>query len=343
VDVLGAEEGRFFADVYDVSLTGNWEGRSIPNRLGRRDRLNDADERRLATDRSQLLERRAQRVRPATDDKALADWNGLMIAALALAGTTFERPEWIVLAQRAFAFVTTTMARDGRLAHSWREGKSVYPGLATDYAAMIKAALALHAATLDAHYLTKAEALAASMRTHHWNRDEPSYFLSADDAEALIVRPKATTDEATPSATGLMAQNLIRLWRLTGKDAYRRDVDEILDASAAALAANLFGGTSLLNALDLRLAAVDLVVVAPATGDTGPLLRSARAHWTPNIVLSAHTDAAALPHEHPASGKGTVNGKPTAYVCRGESCSLPVTDRAALIRLLRTAPVARPS
>ena len=148
-----------------------------------------------------------------------------MIAALAFAGATFERPDWIALAARAFAFVTTTMARGGRLAHSWRDGKSVFPGLATDYAAMIKAALALHAATLDPPTSTRPKRLPRPSAVIIGTPTEPGYFLSADDAEALIIRPKATTDEATPSATGLMAQNLIRLWRLTGKDDYRDDAD----------------------------------------------------------------------------------------------------------------------
>jgi uncharacterized protein YyaL (SSP411 family) len=203
---------------------------------------------------------------------------------------------------------------------------------------MIKAALALHAATLDAAYVGKATALAELMRAHHWNAGEPGYFLSADDAEALIIRPKATTDEATPSATGVMAQNLVRLWRLTGDDAHRRDADAILAANAAAVTENVFGATSLLNALDLRLAATDVVIVAPADGDPAPLLAAVRAHWSPNLVLTVHREAAALPAGHPAAGKGAVEGKPTAYVCRDETCSLPVTEGDALRRLLASLP-----
>ena len=143
------------------------------------------------------------------------------------------------------------MMRDDRLAHSWRNGKSVFPGLATDYAAMIKAALALHEATFDPVWLAHAERLAATLRRHHWDGARPGYFLSADDAEALIIRPRSETDDATPSAASLMAANLIRLWRLTGRDAYRADVDAVLAAAAPAIAANLFATTGLLSALDL--------------------------------------------------------------------------------------------
>ncbi|MEJ0097972.1 MAG: thioredoxin domain-containing protein [Bauldia sp.] len=333
IDALGAEEGAFFADAYDIREGGNWEGVSIPNRLGRQ-ALSPDEEARLAAARETLLARRALRTRPATDDKVLADWNGLLVAALAFAGASFGRADWIALAEGAFGFVAGTMSTGERLAHAWRDGKSVYPGLASDYAAMTRAAIALHAATLDAAWLAKAEAWAASARAHHWDAGSPGYFLSADDAEALIVRPKATTDEATPGATSLMTQNLIRLRHLTGADGYRRAADDILAASASAIAGNLFATTGMLNALDLRLGVIDVVIVAPAGVAAGALLEAVRRRWSPNLVLSLHADAVRLPPAHPAAGKAAVAGRATAYVCRGETCSLPVMAAAELAALL---------
>jgi uncharacterized protein YyaL (SSP411 family) len=334
--VLG-DDTAFFCDVYDIAATGNFEGASIPNRLARRDLLSPTDEARLAAARAKLLTARETRVRPATDDKILADWNGLTIAALAFAGASLHRPDWITLAERAFAFVSTTMARGDRLAHAWRDGKVAFPGLATDYAAMIKAALALHAATLDRAWLGRAETFAASLRAHHWNADTPGYYLPADDAEALIVRPPATTDEATPGATSVMAQNLVRLWHLTGNGAYRRDADDILAANGPTIVNNLFATTGLLNALDLRLGALDIVVVTPAGETPDAMLAAIRARWTPNIILSVHAGAGRLPEGHPAAGKTTVGDRAAAYVCRDEICSLPVTDPAALLPLLAPA------
>ena len=332
--VLGDGEGTFFADTYDITDGGNWEGVSIPNRLGTPERLSDADERRLAAARETLLAHRAGRPRPATDDKVLADWNGLAIAALAAAGATFDRTDWIDLAKSAFTFITATMMRDGRLAHSWRAGKTVFPGLATDYAAMTKAALALYEATFDPAWLDHAERFAATLRRHHWDAERPGYFLSADDADALIVRPRSEADEATPSAASLMAANLVRLWRLTGKDAYRDDADAILDAASPAIAGNLFASAGLLSALDLRLGAIDLVIVTPDGSPAHDFLRAARAAATPNTILSMHADATGLPASHPAAGKTAIDGKPTAYVCRGETCSLPVTDGGELAAML---------
>lgn len=338
IDVLGEGEGTFFADIYDISEGGNWDGVSIPNRLRSSAPLSDTDEQRLAAARQALLDHRADRTRPATDDKVLADWNGLTIAALASAGTTFDRPDWIALATDAFRFVAGTMTRDNRLAHSWRLGKTVFPGLATDYAAMIKAALALHQATFDPAWLDAAERMTETLRRHHWDADRPGYFLSADDAEALIIRPRSEIDDATLSAASLMAANLIRLWHLTGKDAYRADVDAIFAAAAPAIAANLLATTGLLSALDLRLGATDVVVIQPDATPANELLCTIRRMATPNTIVALHIGTARLPASHPASGKTAVNGRTTAYVCRGETCSLPVTD-AEELKILVAPPV----
>jgi uncharacterized protein YyaL (SSP411 family) len=334
IAVLGREDGALFADVYDIHAGGNWEGKSIPNLLSAGP-LPPADVTRLDHLRDRLLAHRSARTPPALDDKILADWNGLMIAGLADAGAIFGRGDWIGLAEGAYRCLMSTMRRDGRLAHSFRGGKMTWPGLATDHAAVAKAALALHAATFEPHYLVDAEDLAAAARRHYWNDTRPGYYLSADDAEALIIRPPSVTDEATPSATSLMVQNLVRLWRLTGKDAYRADADAILAASGGEIAGNLFATAGLLNALDLRLGAVDVVIVMPPDGEAQPMLEVVRAAAQPNVVLSLHRGATDLAPAHPAHGKAAVDGRATAYVCRGETCSLPVTEPAALARLLQ--------
>jgi uncharacterized protein YyaL (SSP411 family) len=336
LDVLGPEEGAFFADAYDIAEGGNWEGVAIPNRTGKT-HLSDADEARIASARERLLARRALRVRPGTDDKVLADWNGLMVAALAFAGASFDKPEWIALAARAFAFVEREMTANERLAHAWRGKRSVFPGLASDCAAMTKAALALHAATLDDAWLAKAEALMAALRAHHWDAADPGYFVTADDAEALIVRPRASTDDATPSPTAIAVQNLVRLWRLTGNDTYRADADAILGSAGGAIAANLFSTTGLLNALDLRLNATDVVLVTPDIRTDDELFNAVRFAATPNMILSRHVGIATVPTSHPAHGKRVVDGKATVYVCRGETCSLPVTRAADVVGLLANA------
>jgi uncharacterized protein YyaL (SSP411 family) len=340
--VLGAADGAAFSAAYDITAAGNWEGVSIPNRLAALADGTVEEETRFADARARLRAYRDRRPRPALDDKILADWNGLLIAGLAEAAAALSRPEWIAIAEGAYRFVMDAMRRDGRLAHAARDGRSVYPGLATDYAAMVAAALALHAATFAPSYLADAEALAATLRRHYWDDAEPGYFLTADDAEALVVRPRSVTDEATPSATALMAANLVRLWRLTGSDVYRADADAILTASGGSIAANLFATVGLLNALDLRLRATDVAIIAPMGTDPAGLLDAARRMPSRALVIALHADGRSLPPDHPAFGKTAVAGRPTAYVCHGETCSLPVTDPAALAALLVPPPNATP-
>ena len=152
---LGSEDGEFFARHYDVTLGGNFEGHNILNRLKTMEH-SEADEARLAGLRAKLLAARATRVRPGLDDKVLADWNGLMIAALVNASLMFDEPSWLDLAARAFDFVARAMTRNDRLGHSWRQGQLKFPGLASDFAAMIRAALALYEATGKQPYLDQA-------------------------------------------------------------------------------------------------------------------------------------------------------------------------------------------
>jgi uncharacterized protein YyaL (SSP411 family) len=147
VSVLGEDDAAFFAEHYDVTPEGNFEGHNILNRLKPVGRSAD-EEARLAGLRAKLLAVRERRVRPGLDDKVLADWNGLMIAALANAGVMFGEPAWIEMGARAFRFIAEAMTREGRLGHSWREGRLLLPGLASDYASMIKAALAAIPATV---------------------------------------------------------------------------------------------------------------------------------------------------------------------------------------------------
>src|SRR5665647_3129497 len=155
IELIGPEAGNFFARHYDVSDEGNFEGHNILNRLERVER-STAAEARLAVLRAILLDARSARVRPGIDDKVLADWNGLMIAALVNAGIIFDEPSWLALAKHAFDFIARTMTKGDRLGHSWRAGRLLFPGLASDFAAMIRAALALHEATAERSYLAQA-------------------------------------------------------------------------------------------------------------------------------------------------------------------------------------------
>ncbi len=321
-EILGKEDAAFFARHYDVTEEGNFEGHNILNNLGRRER-SDEDETRLASMRASLLAVRDTRVRPGLDDKVLADWNGLMIAALVNAGIVFDEPAWIETAARAFRFIAEHMTRGDRLGHSWRAGRLLFPGLASDFAAMIRAALALHEATGEGAFLDWAVRAQQAFDRHYTNPESGGYFLTADDAEGLVVRPSATTDDATPNANALAAQNLVRLAVFTGDDAWRERADRLFDGIIAIAAENLFGHVALLNALDLRLRAAEIVV----TGREIKRFATAalKIPFAERIVLRAPS-ADALPASHPAQAKLASAPETAAFICVGETCSLPVTS-----------------
>jgi len=333
-DLLGGD-AEAFADAYDASADGNWEGKVILNR-SQRPLLGDAaHEEMLARCRAVLLEARAKRIRPGLDDKVLADWNGYMIHALALAGAIMNRPAWIDLAKTAFDFIKTNMERDGRLLHSWRAGKAAHPATAEDYASLIRAALTLHETTGGDAYGEQARTWTSVMDAHFLDNDQGGYFLAADDVTGLLVRAKSVHDNATPSSNGLMVHNLVRLGVLTGETAYLDKADALVKAFSGELKRSALAAPLLVSGARLLETATQIVVVGePEDAATDALARAAWAAPLPSRVFRRLAPQDTLPDGHPAQGKGLVDGNAAAYVCHGMTCSLPVTDPAALTEQL---------
>jgi len=330
LSALGIEDGAFFARHYDVTPAGNFEGHNILNRLKPLPR-SEEDETRLAALRSKLLAVRETRVRPGLDDKVLADWNGLTIAALTNAGLMFdERESWRDMAARAFDFVARAMTRGDRLGHSWRQGQLKFPGLASDFTAMIRAALALYEATGQPNYLDQALAWQHALDRDYANVETGTYYLTAADAAGLVIRPAATTDEATPNHNAVAAQNLIRLTLLAGDEGWREKADRLIAAIAPQAVENLYMHMALLNAVDLRLRAAEIVVTGEGARAQALLAAARTLPPLDRIVLHAPS-AAALAATHPAREKLKAATGPQAFVCVGATCSLPVTDPAGLI------------
>lgn len=319
---IGTDEAAFFAQHYDVTAEGNFEGHTILNRLARVPATPE-EERRLADLRRRLLAVRDKRVRPGLDDKVLADWNGMMIAALVNAGVHFDEPSWLQMAARAFLFIDGRMSKGDRLGHSWREGKLLFPGLASDHANMIRAALALHEATGERDYLERAVAWQAAL-DRHYAAPTGGYFLTADDAEGLVVRPNSTSDDATPNPNAVAAQNLVRLAGFTGQHSWREQADRLFDGLLPLAAENLFMHVALLDALDLRLRATEIVIAGSGAPAAGLVEAALKLPFLDRIVIRAPSEEA-LPPTHPAAAKLAAIVEPAAFICSGETCSLPAT------------------
>ncbi|MBK8159817.1 MAG: thioredoxin domain-containing protein [Rhodospirillaceae bacterium] len=332
IDEVLRAESNFFKHVYDVSAAGNWEDTNILNRSHQMGLLIEGDEQRLEVARQKLLARRATRIRPGWDDKVLVDWNGLMIANLALASLVFAQPTWLKLAEDAFAFIDGNM-RDGsgRLKHAWRAGRLAHPATLDDHANLARAALMLCQATGNAAYLKAAQAIVADLDAHYWDIQAGGYFFSADDTADVIIRTKSANDNATPSGNGTMVEVLTRLASLTGDDAYASRATDLLRAFAGEIQRNFFPLANLLNGNDFYLQVVDVIIIGDrAAADTQALLQALHRQSSQNLVLQVVADSSHLPATHPAAAKTRIGGRATAYVCRQQTCSAPVTEPADL-------------
>ncbi|MBL8659896.1 MAG: thioredoxin domain-containing protein [Rhodospirillales bacterium] len=337
--ILGGDAAAFKA-AYDVRPGGNWEGQCILNRIGAAGLAND--EAVLARCRERLLAVRRRRVAPGRDDKVLADWNGLTIAALAGAGAVFEQPGWIEAAAAAFRFVTTRMSDGQRLRHVWRAGIARHPGVLEDYANMSRAALSLFQVTGERAYLDQAEAWVAVADRHFRDRSAGGYFTSADDTTDVITRPKAAFDNAVPSGNGTMIEVLAGLFFATGTVAYRDAADAAVQVFSGSNPQYLLGVPGLMTAYEILVAASQVVIVHDPGDPVASAFRST-ALQSPSavrFVMSVEADGD-LPAGHPAAGKPAIDGAATAYVCTGQTCGPPSTTPAELLaRLADAAPAA---
>ena len=331
IDALLGDRAALFKSIYDVTPTGNWEGKVILNRSQSLQPADGATEIALKECRETLLEVRNKRVAPGKDDKVLADWNGLMIAAIANAAAVFNRPNWLDVAKRAFAFVEKNMVENGRLMHSWRDGRLKHPATLDDYANMGRAALVLFEVTGETGYLERAETWLETIELHYADPDSRGYFFSADDTPHLIARAKVAADNATPSGNGTLAGVFARLYYLTGKDMYRKRGEAVVSAFSGGDEANLLSMSALVNNAEFLSDALQIVVVGSRREQpTQAMVSATYSVSLPNKILQVIGPEAALPDHHPAHNKGQISGIATTYVCRGQVCSAPFTDPDAL-------------
>ncbi len=335
-DVLGPVDAALFCQAYDVTDEGNWEGHAILNRLGNLELGSPQEEQALAAMRAKLLARRAQRIRPGWDDKVLADWNGLMIAALAHAAQVFARPDWLDTAKAAFAFVASRMEKDGRLIHSYRAGQAKAPATASDYANMIWGALRLHQATERSALSRSRGALGGRARSALLDRRRGRLRLHrrrhARRHRAHALRPRRRhpqrqrADDLQPRrpSTCSRASRPTSIARTPFPTPSRPTLAATHSATAACWPA---------TTICWPLSTLSLSRRARRTPPQ-PLPRAMFELSLPGAVQQVVGSDQPLPGAALA-GKTATEGKPTAYACIGPQCSLPVTDPGALLELLR--------
>jgi len=326
--VLGVERAKQFAGTYDVNPQGNWEDTVILNRLNSLE-LGPADvEHELAQDRVKLLDARTKRVRPGLDDKILADWNGLMISALANTALAFNRADWLEAAKKCFSFISDEMIKQDQLAHSYAKGKARHNATLEDYANMIEAAITLYETTADSTYLKTAETWGDKTHKAFWDEEEGNYFFTADYADDILIRMKSIRDDATPNANATMLANYTKLHFITGHKTYLERAEAIFQSFAERALSNGFYHATFFNGFELLAASTQIVIVTPSKqGQTADaLIGEIYRLLIPTRIISHHASTSKLSRDHPAHGKTAIEGKPTLYICRGTTCSPPITD-----------------
>ena len=347
--VLGREDAKLLASYYDVSEAGNWEGRNIlnvPRAAETVASLNGLSveqlERRLRPLRERLRAARRLREPPGLDDKILTAWNGLMIASLAKGARVLDEAKYAEGARRAADFLLGNLRREGRLLRTYREGRAHTSGFLSDYAFFIEGLLNLYEATFEVRWLEAAFELNETLMAHYYDEQGGGFFYTADDAEKLLVRSKDPGDEAVPSGNSVQLLNMYRLALLFGREDWRDRAEQTSRFFGAQCAENPFAYERFLCAVDFQLSGPkEIALVGPKDDPTTrELVRAVYRGFLPHKVVvlwdPASPDAAWLARNVPwLAGKGVIEGRSTAYVCRNRVCRRPVTTPEGLSSQLR--------
>ena len=336
------EDAALFCQLYDVSRTGNFEGKNIlnlPRELAEVARVTGASPERLeqvaSRGRAQLFAARERRPRPFRDEKIITAWNGMALRAFAAASLPLGSDRYLVIARSCAHFLLAHLRRpDGRLLRSWKDGRTGPPAFLEDYALLIDGLLALHAADGDPAWLRESLALADAMIDLFWDESIAGFYDTARDHEALVARPRDAGDNATPSGTSVAAEVLLRLDALSGRERYRQCAEAVLAGQAALLARFPAGFGRMLCAADLAATPItELAIVgAPDAADTRALLQVALAPYRPHVVVARMPpgDTLAAGLTPLLAQREAIGGAATAYVCARFACNLPVQTPEAL-------------
>jgi hypothetical protein len=275
--------------------------------------------------RERLLAIRARRPQPARDDKAIASWNGLALAALAEAGRRLDRAGWLDAAVALAAFLLGPLSSGDRLHRSYRAGRAGGTGYLDDYANVAHGLYELHVATGELRYLEESRRLALVAVELFADGARGGFFMTPGDGEQLVARTKDLGDSPTPSGNSMLAHVLLRLARIYGDDELERRAVSVLRLVAPSLSRNPSFFAWALCALDLYLSTPREIAIVGRPADD--VARAVLAGFDPNTVVAfgPSEDVPLL------AGKAQVDGRPTVYVCERFACQAPVTDPTALL------------
>ena len=324
---LGEADARIFAQHYNITEAGNFEGKNIPNVKRTAETESRAS---LEESKRKLFDLREQRVKPDRDEKVLTAWNGLMMASFAEAGVVLNRPDYTDTARRNAEFVLSNLQRDGALLRTWKDGVAKFNGYLEDYAFLSEGLVTLFETTGESRWLNEALTLTDRMISEFWDEEGGGFFFTGKSHENLIVRSKDYFDNATPSGNSVAALVLLRLATLTDNESYRNLAIAVLREIGDQIRRYPSGFGYALSAADYLLSTPkEVAIVGKAAADISPLLAETWRRYLPNKVVapSFAGDTATTPL---LENRPLVNNLATAYVCEHYTCQQPVTDISAL-------------
>jgi uncharacterized protein YyaL (SSP411 family) len=332
IEIVLEDESALFFKYFMLSAPHGWEGEPIVHQTDAQQGQSVTDREVLVPLKEKLLAAREQRVRPGRDGKALTDWNGLMIAALAEAGRSLNRRDWIDAAAKAFAHIADA-GHDGRLPHSMLGAKKLFPALSSDYAAMTNAAIALFEATGDPGYIDQARQFIDQLDRWHQDGDQTGYYLTASDSTDVPIRIRGDVDEAISSATSQIIEALVRLASVTGDLVLQDKAWRVAEHAMGRAGHQSYGQAGIVNVCALALEPLKLVLVD--TPESPSLVPVANRNPDPrrvDIVVAIGTEA-----NRPTLPGGILppTDRSGAWLCTGQVCLPVVTDPQKLEQLLR--------
>ena len=335
-EVLGKDYSKEFNDVFSITTSGNYRDESS----GKETRLNiphlknyNANgNNELESAREKLFNVREKRIHPLKDDKILTDWNGLMIAALAKAAIVLDEPVYLDAAEKAAEFVLHSISDGERLLKRYRNGVAALDAHLDDYAFMAWGLLELYEATFAIKYLSQALDLMNIMVEDFWDDKNGGFFLGSDQSEKLIVRSKTAYDGAIPSGNSVAVMNMVKLTRITGNTNWAELAEKTIRAFSEDVNRVPTGYTLMLTAFmfDTQNSKEIVIVGDSRDRNTKRFLHTIRAGYAPHKVLlfkdTAGNDNKLEQLASWTSTQNSINGKPTAYVCKNFACNQPTSD-----------------
>jgi len=328
---LGERDATLFCSYYNITPSGNFEGKNIPNvthtaeQVAREHEVSLSElQASLSESTRKLFELRERRVKPDRDEKVLTAWNGLMMASFAEAGVVLDRADYTDAARRNAEFVLSNLRKDGTLLRTWKEGVAKFNGYLEDYSFLIEGLVTLFETTGEFRWLTEAQTLTERMIEEFWDEQNGGFFFTGKSHENLIVRSKDYFDNATPSGNSVAAIALLRLATLTGKENYRNLSIAVLREIGETARRYPSGFGYALSAVDFLLSTPkEIAIVGKDRGDIGPLLREAWKRYLPNKVVAPGFGDENIPL---LENRPLQNGRATAFVCVHYACQQPVNQ-----------------